>query len=179
MFKALFGRLAHLCFLGLLAATLGPTPAVAAPFAYITNETSGDVSVIDTATNTEGATITVEKRPFGVAITPNGAFAYVANRNSVTVSVIDTASNTVVDTIAVGDRPTGVAITPNGAFAYVTNFGVAGGGTSVSVIDTAANIVSAIVAVGNGPRSVAITPNGAFAYVTNRNSNTVSVIDKR
>ncbi len=38
-------------------------------------------------------------RPFGVAITPDGAFAYVANNAVGTVSVIETASNTVVATI--------------------------------------------------------------------------------
>ena len=69
------------------------------------------VSVIDTATNTVVATVTVGGGPFGVAITPDGVFAYVANFGSGTVSVIGTATNTVVATVPVGGGPFGVAIT--------------------------------------------------------------------
>ncbi len=68
--------------------------------------------MIDTASNTVVATVTVGIGPNGVAITPAGAFAYVANNISNNVSVIDTASNTVVATVPVGTNPAGVAITP-------------------------------------------------------------------
>jgi YVTN family beta-propeller protein len=80
--------------------------------AYVTNEGSNSVSVIDTATNTVIATVPVGLAPFGVAITPDGTQAYVANKNSNTVSVIDTATNTVVATTPVGPLPLWVAITP-------------------------------------------------------------------
>ncbi len=109
---------------------LGSNPAYAQPFAYVTNVGTGDVSVIDTATNqvidvdpTTPAldNIPVGDGPFAVAITPDGAFAYVANSESNTVSVIDTATNTVIDVdpttpaldnIPVGSFPVIVAITP-------------------------------------------------------------------
>ena len=85
-------------------------------FAYVTNFSSGTVSVIETASNTVIATATatvgVDTLPFGVAITPDGAFAYVTHEGSGTVSVIATASNTVVATVPVGLNPSGVAITP-------------------------------------------------------------------
>ena len=70
--------------------------AQAAPFAYITNEGSATVSVIDTATNTVVATVPVGSSLIGVAVTPDGAFVYVTNTGSGTVSVIATATNTVV-----------------------------------------------------------------------------------
>ena len=41
--------------------------AGAAPFAYITNNASNNVSVIDTATNTVTATVNVGTTPYGVA----------------------------------------------------------------------------------------------------------------
>ena len=97
-------------------------PAHAEPFAYVTNFTSRDVSVIDTDSNTVVDTVAVGSGPRGVAITPDGAFAYVTNLNSHNVSVIDTDSNTVVDTVAVGNAVGLVAITPDGAFAYVAIF---------------------------------------------------------
>jgi YVTN family beta-propeller protein len=80
--------------------------------AYVANEFSYTVSVIDTATNTVVATIPVGLVPIGVAITPDGTRAYVPNEFSYTVSVIDTATNTVVATIPVGLLPLLVAITP-------------------------------------------------------------------
>ena len=81
----------------LLALGLGSVPLHANTFAYVTNNQSNTVSVIDTATNTVvGAPISVGSNPAGVAITPDSTRAYVANFSSNTVSVIDTTTNTVV-----------------------------------------------------------------------------------
>ena len=74
---------------------LAACPAEAAPFAYVTNEHSNNVSVIDTATNTLVATIPVGTIPFAVAVTPDGTHVYVTNDGSNNVSVIGTATNTV------------------------------------------------------------------------------------
>jgi YVTN family beta-propeller protein len=57
-FIALFAMLAM--GLGLMA-----RPTEAAPFAYVANETSNNVSVIDTATNTVVATVPVGITPLG------------------------------------------------------------------------------------------------------------------
>ena len=122
--------------------------------AYVTNQASGTVSVIETSGNTVAATVTVGDGPGGVAITPDGAFAYVSNfQGSGTVSVIETSTNTVAATVTVGGGPHGVAITPDGAFAYVTN----ANGDNVSVIETSTNTVTATVTVGDSPFGVAIT----------------------
>jgi YVTN family beta-propeller protein len=68
------------------------------------------VMLIDTATNTVSATVAVGKRPWNMALTPDGAKLYVANGRSNTVSVIDTASARKTADIAVGELPWGVAI---------------------------------------------------------------------
>ena len=84
------------------------------------------MSVIETASNTVVATVSVGVFPAWLAITPDGAFAYVANAGDMvscgvglpavcgTVSVIATASKSVVATVSegVGISPVGVAITP-------------------------------------------------------------------
>jgi YVTN family beta-propeller protein len=44
----------------------------------VTNEASGDLSVIDAATQMTVATIPLGKRPRGLAASPDGAFLYVA-----------------------------------------------------------------------------------------------------
>jgi len=150
-----------------------PRPEHAQPFAYVTNQGSNNVSVINTETNTANATVTVGSNPSVVAITPDAAFAYVTNQASNNVSVINTETNTVDATVTVGSTPFGVAIKADGAFAYVTNQG----SNNVSVISTETNTVDATVTVGSNPIGVAITPDGAFAYVTNLISNSASVIN--
>ncbi len=110
------------------------------------------MSVINTATNTVIATITVGTDPGAVAVTPDGARAYVTNSGSGSVSVINTATNTVIATITVGLGPGRVAVSSDGTRAYVTN----SGSDSVSVIDTATNTVTATITVGSHPLGVAV-----------------------
>ncbi len=147
--------------------------AAAAPFAYVANNSSGNVSVIDVATNTVVATVPVGANPNGVGVNSAGTRAYVTNGGGNTVSVIDSATNTVVSTIAVGTTPFSVAVNPAGTAAYVANFGA----NSVSVINTATNTVTATIPVGMAPTSIAVHPAGTRVYVGNQNSQNVSVID--
>lgn len=97
-------------------------------FAYVTNQVSGTVSVIDLTSQSKVTDIIVGAEPYGIALTPDAARAYVANSASNTVSIIDTATNTVVGTIKIpGVQPRGVAITNNNGgtgqqFVYVTQF---------------------------------------------------------
>src|SRR3990167_4402835 len=94
-------RLARFCSLLMFL----PSFALAAPFAYITNEGNNNVSVIDIATNTVTATVGVGSTPAGMAVNPAGTRAYVTNWGSNSVSVIDTGTNTVTATVSVGFNP--------------------------------------------------------------------------
>ena len=168
------------------------------PFAYVTNQSSNNVSVIDTSTNTVVATIDLRictgegefltcdsPGPAGIAITPDAKHAYVADELIGAVSVIDTSMNTVSSTRinipcppdggSCSKSPVGVGITPDGRFVYVTNTN----GHFISVIGTSTNTVTATITQGvsGSPFGIAITPDGAFAYVANGPlANTVSVI---
>jgi YVTN family beta-propeller protein len=146
---------------------------------YVTNQdTSGSVSVIETAANFVTAIIPVGSQPSGVAVSPDGSKVYVANSSSGTVSVIETETYTVIKTIPVGNSPEGVAVTPDGSTVYVTNGSGNTGGNSVSVIDTTTNAVIGLpIAVGINPSGVAVSPDGSKVYVANFTSNTASVID--
>jgi YVTN family beta-propeller protein len=164
---------ALLCVSAVLGLLLPAPAAHATPFAYITNNSSNNVSVIDTANNAVVATVAVGANPTGVAVHPAGTRVYVANQSSNTVSVIDTLSNTVIATVAVGGFPTGVAVNPAGTRVYVTNQAA----NTVSVLDTASNTVVGTVVVGSSPVGVAVDPAGSRVYVANQSTNTVSVID--
>ncbi len=160
----------------LLLSGVMASAAGAAPYAYVANNGSDSVSVIDTANDTVVSTVPVGSFPLGVAVSPDGSRVYVTNGGSSSVSVIDAATDTVVSTVTVGTGPAGIAVSPDGSRVYVTN----GGSSSVSVIDAATDTVVATVNVGSSPRGVAVSPDGSRAYVTNNGSssgNTVSVID--
>ena len=143
--------------------------------AYVTNFSSGDVSVLDLGSNQATAAITVGSHPRGIAITPDGRRTYSTNEGSGSVSVIDTATNQVVGSpVPVGEKPYGIAITPDGARAYVANEGSG----SVSVIDTATNqVVGSPIPVGSEPKGVTVTPDGTRAYVAVEGEHNVVAID--
>src|SRR5208337_1806105 len=127
-----------------------------APYAYITNDGSNNVSVIDTSTSTVIATVDVGSSPEGVTVTRDGTKVYVANEGSNTVSVIDTATKKVTETIDVGFCPAGIAVTPDGTKVYVTN----SGDNNVSVIDIATNTLNTTntpILVGTRPLGVAVS----------------------
>ena len=77
------------------------SPLLAAPFAYVTDDGSGNVSVMDLATSGVAATILVGSNPRGVAVSPAGTRVYVSNSGTDNVSVIDTATKTVVTTVPI------------------------------------------------------------------------------
>jgi YVTN family beta-propeller protein len=158
-----------------------PTLAVAFVFgmaqalgqnAYISNFGDGTVSVIDTATNTVVATISVGGGPTGVAVNSDGSKAYIANHPSGPLAVIDTATNAVVASYNTGNGQ-GVGVTPDGAKVYVANTG----SCAVSIIDTASNTMIQPLVADCYPVGVAIAPDGSKAYIAHQDSANVSIID--
>jgi len=71
----------------------------------ISDTPSGTVSVIDTASDSVIANVTVDKCPCGISVNKDGTKVYVVNSESNTVSVIDTATNSVITNVPVGNRP--------------------------------------------------------------------------
>jgi YVTN family beta-propeller protein len=142
--------------------------------AYVANQGSSNISVIDTSTNIiRSPPIGVGSGPKDIAFTPDGTKAYVSNGGSDSVTVIDATTRTVVTSITVGSQPHGIAIAPDGTKAYVATYG----SDKVAVIDTNNDTVIRTITVGTNPHSVAITPDGAKVYVTNNGSDSVTVID--
>ncbi len=133
------------------------------------------VEVIDTASNSLAATITIGNLPVGqtpgvllagIAISPDGTRAYVSNAVGNQIWAIDIASNQVVATI-----PTavvgfvGMSISPDGSHLYAASVG---NPSVVNVIDTKTDNVDASIALPglDAPTRIALTPDGGHAYVT-------------
>jgi YVTN family beta-propeller protein len=94
-------------------------------FAYVANQGSNNVSVIDRATNSVVTTIGGIPAPGGVAVTRDGKEVWVVADNE--VDVIDTATNTVAYTFALkndsgGIFPNSVVFGPYDYRAYVVGF---------------------------------------------------------
>src|SRR6516162_4857741 len=133
---------------------LGTTETLAQN-AYITNNDSNSVSVINTATNTVIATIAIGYGPLGVSVSPDGGRVYIGSAGINTVGVIETATNTVIATIPSGPTA-GIATSQDGRRVYAANFY----DQTLSVIDTKTNTVIATVpGVGVSPYGV-VAANG-------------------
>lgn len=180
------------------AATVGPqapTPTVGAAIrlgkaptfvtvspdgghAYVADADAQVITVVDTATNTVGATIPIAAGPPQfLTFTPDGRTLYVTMSDSQLtihgVEVLDVATNTVIATIPLPGRPYSPAITPDGKLFFVPNHDL----PFVSVIDTATNAVIGQVNVAPNPHSVTFSPDGRRAYTADHQSNLISVID--
>ena len=160
---------------------------------YVANQWSGDVSVIDGATNTVVATVPVAYGLVGVGVNTITNRIYVGNWAGGWVSVIDGATNTEIDTdgnpangithIPVGFAPHLVAVNPTTNRIYVANWGsdnvsVIDGATNTE-IDTDGNPANGItrIPVASGPVGVAVNSTTNRIHVTNWGSDNVSVID--
>jgi PKD repeat protein len=120
------------------------------------------MSVIDTATNTVVATISLGGPTASIAITPDGKTAYVVGFAG-EVTPIDLATNTAGATFSAGSTSFGIAIAPDGGTAYVVNE-FSG---SVTPFLTATDTALPPIPVTTLAVADAITPDGKTLYVTN------------
>ena len=137
-------------------------------YAYVGNEASNTISVINTELNTVTATINVDRNPLGICVSPDGTKVYVTNWYVNTVNVINTATNTITATVPVGKNPYGICISPNGKNVYVANEM----DSTVSVINTSTNMVTATIALGHKNLFIMPSPDGSKIYVSGSIINT-------
>src|SRR5215475_2881877 len=138
------------------SAAATPAPSTPAPpkmpdvGLYVTNETSGNLTVIDAATLTPVTTIALGKRPRGIAASPDGSRLYVAlsgspnagpgvdektlpppDRKADGIGVVDLAQGKLIKVLTSGNDPEQLAVSPDGAHVYVANED----GAKASVVD--------------------------------------------
>ena len=174
------------------AATPGSAPAPSGPRLYVSNETGGDVAVVDIASRTVTSRIQVGKRPRGVRVSPDGATVYVALSGSPIagpgvdesklppadkrfdgIGVIDVRECKLLRTLPSGSDPEQFAITRDGKRMFISNEDAG----MVTVLDIAGGKVISTIKVGGEPEGVDLTPDGRFVYVTSEEDGNVAVID--
>ena len=179
--------------------TAAPAPAAApslpsGPRVYVTNERSGDLSVIDVGTRKEIAKVPLGKRPRGIRVGPDGKTLYIAlsgspfappgvdestlpppDRSADGIGVFDTTALKMIRIIHAGTDPEQLAVNKDGTRLFVANEDAA----LTSVVDLATDKVIATVKVGGEPEGVELNPDGTVVYVTAEEDNEVFAIDAR
>ena len=186
------------CGRGEPPATTRSEPAVAEPppppavGVYVTNETSGDLTLIDGATAMPVATIKLGKRPRGIAVSPDRAVLYVAltgspaagpgvdektlpppDRSADGIGVVDIRQRKLIKVLPSGTDPEQVAVSRDGTRVFVANEDAA----ELSVVDLKSGNVIATAKTGDEPEGVAIRPDGKVVYVTSEGDGDVAAID--
>jgi YVTN family beta-propeller protein len=145
---------------------------------YVANGGTGNVTVINGATNTVAATVAVGALPVAIAVNPVTNMVYVANEYSASVTVINGATNTVAAASVPTDaNPFAVAVNPVTNTIYVANYEGDAGAGDATVINGATNTVIATVATGGNPYAIAVNPMTNKIYEANNGGNNVTVID--
>ena len=159
---------------------------------YITNEISGNLSVIDSTTLEVIATVPLGKRPRGIHPSPDGKTIYVAlsgsppappgvdestlppaDHSADGIGVVDVATNKMVRTLKAGSDPENFDVSLDGKTIYVSNEDASG----VSFIDIASGELTKTIKTGEEPEGVKVSLDGKLVYSTNEEDGTVSVID--
>ena len=143
--------------------------------AYITDEGSNMVTIIDRSSDRVVDVLEVGRQPKGIVVAPDSSRAYIVNSGSNNLTILDVKTNTVLHTanLESAASPSDIAIHPNGRILYIANTAL----NSVSVIDATSFHTIALIAVERQPVALAVDPMGTKLVVANMGANTVSVID--
>ncbi|MGH9800132.1 MAG: beta-propeller fold lactonase family protein, partial [Blastocatellia bacterium] len=159
---------------------------------FVTNETSGDLSIIDGATLEVVGTVPLGKRPRGIHASPDGKTIYVAlsgspmappgvdestlpppDKSADGIGVYDLEQNKIVRILESGSDPENFDISRDGNTLFVSNEDIGG----VSFVDIPSGKVVQTILTGGEAEGVALAPDGKRVYSTEENDGTVSVVD--
>jgi YVTN family beta-propeller protein len=139
----------------------------------VSNWCGFDVSIIDTATDSEITRVDVGRHPRGVAITADSRYAYVTVMGEAKIVVIDLASNAIVNTVPdAGTTPRHLVLSPDERYLYVSN----NLQNLVRKIDLQLGVTVGTASTGNGTRTMAMSDDGESLYVVNYHDGTVSKV---
>lgn len=161
---------------GVFVAALLICPPALAETAFITNQSSEDLSVVDLNTGTVVRTTPIGGKPAGVAVGRHWGNppqnVYVVSPESKTVTVLDAAGRKILNRVVLPGGPLGIAVHPSGKPLYVADWY----GARLWVIDPEKGVIGEIQ-TGLSPSGIALTPDGKLVLSADRDSNQVTVTD--
>jgi len=130
---------------------------------FVTNEKSGDLTIIDGADNKVLATIPVGKRPRGIRVSPDGSTVYVAVSGTPISAPpkLDAKGNPIFNR---GDDDDDAAKSDKSA-------------DGIAVVDVAQRKFLRKILVGSDPEQLAISADGTLLFVSNEDVGTASALD--
>ncbi len=141
---------------------------------YVSGETAGDLTVIDTATGTIAARLVHGGGDaMGLALSLDGRLLYAAAGENRAILKIDTTTHRVIGEIPLPGVVHEAALTRDGKFLYTTLRKA----NRIVVVRTADDAIVATIPQRAYPDLIAMEPSGRYALVTNRYADLVSVID--
>jgi len=173
------------------------------PRLYVSDEASGEVTIIDLDTNTVAQTLSVGKRPRGIQKAPDGSAVYVALSGSVPtgperggpekgvngekkdtdaaapdrsadgIGILSTKTGALTFRLPSGTDPEQLAVSVDGTHLFVSNEDAA----SMSVIGIGSKSIEGTFRVGEEPEGVGVSPDGKWVYVTCEATSDVHVYD--
>ncbi|MBA3497886.1 MAG: beta-propeller fold lactonase family protein, partial [Gemmatimonadales bacterium] len=171
-------------------------PASGTILAYVTNEDSQELTVIDTRTDSAVATIPVGTRPRGVRVSRDGRTVFVAlsgspkcpptmsdeeceklssDKSKDGIAVVDAATRKVLRVLPGGSDPETFDISRDGSTLFVSNEDA---GTA-SIVDIESGEIRSTVTVGKEPEGVRVHPDGNTVWVTGETDHNVTIVDTR
>src|SRR6185369_5795544 len=162
--------------------------------AYVTNEDSQDLTIIDTRTDSVVATISVGTRPRGVKVSPDGKTIFVAlsgspkcpptmpdaeceklkaDKSKDGIAVVDAAARKVTRVLPGGSDPEAFDISLDGGTLFVSNEDAG----MASIVDVASGKIRATAPVGKEPEGVRVQPDGKAVWVTGETDHNVTILD--
>ncbi len=130
---------------------------------YVTNERSGDVTVINGSDFSVAATIPVGKRPRGIHPSPDGKIVYIALSGTPIEAPpqIDAHGNPIFDKKKGGDDDENADKSADG----------------IGVLDVVAKRLTGKLHAGSDPEEFALSKNGHQIYISNEDTKTATVIN--
>jgi PQQ-dependent catabolism-associated beta-propeller protein len=179
-----------------MESTAGGASATPTELAYVTNEDSQDLNVIDTRADSVVATIPVGTRPRGVRVSRDGRTVFVAlsgspkcpptmpdeeceklkvDKTKDGIAVVDVAQRRTARVLPGGSDPEAFDISQDGSTLFVSNEDA----HTASIVDIGSGNIRSTVAVGKEPEGVRIQPDGAAVWVTGETDNNVTLLDTK
>jgi PQQ-dependent catabolism-associated beta-propeller protein len=159
---------------------------------FVSNEMSGDMTVIDGRTLQVIATVPLGKRPRGIQLSPDGTRIFVAlsgspiggpdvddddlppaDKSADGIGVVDAKTLKLLRVIRGVSDPEQLVVSADGRRLYIASEDT---GMAV-VVDAETGETLAQLPVGGEPEGVGISPDGRFVYMTSEEDHQVSVID--
>jgi YVTN family beta-propeller protein len=158
---------------------------------YVTNERSGDLSVIDGESHELLATVPLGKRPRGIQVSPDGKQLFIALSGSPIagpgvdesklppadpsadgIGIVDIETMKLQRVLRGVSDPEQMVVSKDGKHLYIASEDT---GTAV-IMNVATGERIAALPVGGEPEGVGISPDGRFVYMTSEEDHQVSVI---